>query len=86
MLIEEKAVVATVKVNPSFIPADDKFPHYRLIPLHADRQGYHCLLFYISPASYLILEPRIKRYQAIRKLVSWLETADYVVYEIINRG
>ena len=32
MLIEEKAVVATVKVNPSFIPADDKFPHYRLIP------------------------------------------------------
>ncbi|UOO82823.1 lipopolysaccharide heptosyltransferase [Uruburuella testudinis] len=67
MLTEEKKAVATVKVNSSFALAEEQFPHYRLVPLDTDRQGYLCLLFYISSASFLVLEPRIKRYAAIRK-------------------
>ena len=82
MLTEEKKVVATVKVAASFRPAEEQFPHYRLVPLDADRQGYLCLLFYIKPDSFLMLEPRIKRYAAIRKLALLLENALYPVYEI----
>ncbi|MDO4997351.1 MAG: lipopolysaccharide heptosyltransferase [Neisseria sp.] len=82
MLIESKTIVATIKVNSSFHFADGKYPHYRLMPVNADGQNYVCLFFYISSASYLILETKIKRYQAIRKLASFLETADYVVYEL----
>lgn len=82
MLTEEKKVVATVKVAASFRPAEEQFPHYRLVPLDADRQGYLCLLFYIKPDSFLMLEPRIKRYAAVRKLVLLLENAAYPVYEV----
>mgnify|MGYP000405541099 FL=1 len=41
-----------------------------------------CLIFYIGPDSFLILEPRIKRYAAIRKLTLLLESAGYPVYEV----
>ena len=82
MLIGEKTAVATVKVHPSFVPTEEQFPHYRLVPLDADRQGYLCLLFYIKPGSFLMLEPRIKRYAAIRKLALLLENAVYPVYEV----
>ena len=82
MLTEEKKVVATVKVAASFRLAEEQFPHYRLVPLDTDRQGYLCLIFYIGPDSFLILEPRIKRYAAIRKLTLLLESAGYPVYEV----
>ena len=82
MLTEEKTAVVTVKVHPSFVPTEDLFPHYRLVPLDTDRQGYLCLIFYIGPDSFLILEPRIKRYAAIRKLTLLLESAGYPVYEV----
>ncbi|PJO77227.1 lipopolysaccharide heptosyltransferase [Neisseria brasiliensis] len=67
---------------PSFVPTEDQFPHYRLVPLDVDRQGYLCLLFYIKPGSFLMLEPRIKRYAAIRKLTLLLENAVYPIFEI----
>ncbi|RPD83096.1 lipopolysaccharide heptosyltransferase [Neisseria weixii] len=86
MLTEEKKVVATVKVAASFTPAEEQFPHYRLVPLDADRQGYLCLIFYIGPDSFLMLEPRIKRYAALKKLSLWLENADYEIYEIMRKG
>lgn len=86
MLTEEKTAVVTVKVHPSFVPTKDQFPHYRLVPLDTDRQGYLCLIFYIGPASFLILEPRIKRYAALKKLSLWLENADYEIYEIMRKG
>ncbi len=82
MLTEEKTAVVTVKVHPSFVPTEDRFPHYRLVPLDTDRQGYLCLIFYIKPDSFLILEPRIKRYAAVRKLALLLENAVYPIFEI----
>lgn len=82
MLTGEKTAVAMVKVHPSFVPTEEQFPHYRLVPLDTDRQGYLCLLFYIKPGSFLMLEPRIKRYAAIRKLALLLENAVYPVFEI----
>lgn len=84
MLTEKRVEVVTVKVSALFNPKDDQFPHFRLVPLEADRQGYLCLLFYIDKDSFLILESRIKRYAAIRKLELMLENASFPVYEIRN--
>lgn len=86
MITEEKAAVVTLKVNPSFDPSEDKFPHYRLVPLEANRQGYYCLIFFVNYGNFIMLEPRIKRYLAMKKLSCWLETADYVVYELLPKG
>ena len=84
MLTEKRVEVVTVKVSALFNPKDDQFPHFRLVPLEADRQGYLCLLFYNDKDSFLILESRIKRYAAIRKLELMLENASFPVYEIRN--
>lgn len=84
MLTEKRVEVVTVKVSALFNPKDDQFPHFRLVPLEADRQGYLCLLFYIDKDSFLILESRINRYAAIRKLELMLENASFPVYEIRN--
>lgn len=84
MLTEKRVEVVTVKVSALFNPKDDQFPHFRLVLLEADRQGYLCLLFYIDKDSFLILESRIKRYEAIRKLELMLENASFPVYEIRN--
>ena len=81
MLTEKKPAVVTVKVGRLFAPTDEQFPHYRLVPIETDRQGYLCLLFYIAPYRFLILEPHIRRYEAIRRLSLLLENAPYAVYE-----
>ncbi|OHO82924.1 lipopolysaccharide heptosyltransferase [Neisseria sp. HMSC056A04] len=82
MLIEKSVEVVTVKVSTLFNPKDDQFPHFRLVPLEADRQGYLCLLFYIDRNNFLVLESRIKRYAAVRRLSLLQENAPYTVYEI----
>ncbi len=41
-------IITTVKVNPSFIPKNEDYPHFRLIPIVTDTGKYHCLyLFWI---------------------------------------
>ena len=82
MLIEKSVEVVTVKVSVLFNPKDDQLPHFRLVPLEADRQGYLCLLFYIDRNNFLVLESRIKRYAAVRRLSLLQENAPYTVYEI----
>ncbi|OFM23061.1 lipopolysaccharide heptosyltransferase [Neisseria sp. HMSC070A01] len=82
MLTEKRVEVVTVKVSALFNPKDDQFPHFRLVPLEADRQGYLCLLFYIDRNNFLVLESRIKRYAAVRRLSLLQENAPYTVYEI----
>ena len=57
MLIEKSVEVVTVKVSALFNPKDDQFPHFRLVPLEADRQGYLCLLFYIDRNNFLVWNP-----------------------------
>ena len=81
MLTEKKPAVVTVKVGRLFAPTDEQYPHYRLVPIETDRQGYLCLLFYIAPCRFLILEPRIRQYEAIRRLSLLMENAPYAVYE-----
>lgn len=81
MLTEKKPAVVTVKVGRLFAPTEEQYPHYRLVPIETDRQGYLYLLFYIAPCRFLILEPRIRRYEAIRRLSLLLENAPYAVYE-----
>lgn len=81
MLSESRIKVVTVKVGRLFAPTDEQYPHYRLVPIETDRQGCLCLLFYIAPCRFLILEPRIRRYEAIRRLSLLLENAPCAVYE-----
>nr|WP_016686836.1 hypothetical protein [Neisseria sicca] len=81
MLSESRIKVVTVKVGRLFAPTDEQYPHYRLVPIETDRQGYLCLLFYIDRGNFLVLEPRIKRYAAVRRLSLLLENALYAVYE-----
>ena len=85
MLIEDKLREGMVKVNPTFRPAENSYPHYRMIPMQTEAGKYHCLLFYISEHKYLMLEPRLKRYQVIKRLAAWLETAPFAVFEVVYK-
>ncbi len=49
-----------------------------MIPMHTEAGKYHCLLFYVSN-TILMLEPRLKRYQAIKRLAVWLDMIFYGV-------
>ena len=85
MLIEDKLPVGTVRVNPTFRPAENSYPHYRMIPMQTEAGNDICLLFYISEHKYLMLEPRLKRYQVIKRLAAWLETAPFAVFEVVYK-
>lgn len=82
MLIEAVPVVRTAKIAPGYTPPETGYPHYRLIPVQTEAGKYHCLLFYVSAKDYLILEPKIKRHLAIKKLEEHLKTATFSIYEI----
>ena len=45
-----------------------------------------CLLFYVDEKYYLMLEPRIKRYLALRKLEQLTETAPFKVFEVMREA
>lgn len=82
MLSEGITPVATIAVNSTFNPTPDSYPHYRLIPAPTAAGKMFCLLFYIKPNAYLMLEPKVQRYQAIRRLRRLLETAPFAVFEV----
>ena len=84
MLSESRIKVVTEKVGRLFIPHEEQYPHYKLVPIDTDRQGYLCLLFYINRSNFLVLETRIKRYAAVRRLSLLLENAPYTVYETVR--
>lgn len=84
MLSESRIKIVTVEVGRLFAPTDEQYPHYRLVPIETDRQGYLCLLFYIDRSNFLVLEPRIKRYAAVRRLSLLLKNAPYTVYETVR--
>ena len=84
MLSESRIKIVTVEVGRLFAPTDEQYPHYRLVPIETDRQGCLCLLFYIDRSNFLVLEPRIKRYAAVRRLSLLLENAPYTVYETVR--
>ena len=84
MLIDAIPVVQTVKVNPSFAPPNESFPHYRLLPIQTEAGKYHCLLFYVTAKGYLMLVRKIKRHLAIKKLEEYLKTATFSIYEIVD--
>ena len=81
MLIESTPSIHPIGVSPSFTPPEENFPHYRLLPIHTETGKYYCLFFYISAKDFLILDPKIKRHLAIKKLAEFLKTATYTVYE-----
>ncbi|MDO1510227.1 MULTISPECIES: hypothetical protein [unclassified Neisseria] len=60
----------TVRVNPSFRPSEDKLPALQNNS-DADRSRQISLpaSVCISKHKYLMLEPRLKRYQIVKRLV-----------------
>ncbi|WP_373740186.1 hypothetical protein [Neisseria sp.] len=82
MITDPKPNIRSTKVNPSFIPPPDDYPHYRLIPLK-DADSNYCLLFYVSVEHYLMLCPKVKRYAAIKKLEQFGQTAPFRIFEWI---
>lgn len=84
MLIEARNPFSTIKVGLTFMPPDERYPHYRLKPIHTEAGNDYCLLFYVSETAYLVLAPRIKRYQAVRRLALDMETAPFPVYENVS--
>ncbi|MFC3875456.1 lipopolysaccharide heptosyltransferase [Neisseria musculi] len=83
MLIETAPIVRTIKVSAGYTPPQTGYPHYRLLPVQTEAGRFYCLLFYVSAADYLIIEPKIKRHLAVRKLAEFLKTATYPVYETV---
>lgn len=86
MLIDKVEPIATVKVHTAFSPAAEDYPHYRLIPVQTEAGNDMCLLFYVDEKYYLMLEPRIKRYLALRKLEQLTETAPFKVFEVMREA
>ena len=74
--------VATIVINPAVNLPPESYPHYRLIPIPTDAGKVFCLLFYIDPNRYLVLAPKIQRYQGIRRLRRLLEMAPFPVFEM----
>ena len=86
MLIDEKEPVGTVKIPAIFIPVEEDYPHYRLIPVQTEAGNDMCLLFYIDSERYLLLEPRIRRYLAVKKLAWLTEKAPFKVFEVMREA
>ena len=81
-----KQIITTVKVNPNFSPdAERQYPHFRLLPLPIDTGRYHCLYFFVSPQHYLLLEPKARRHEIIRRLELLTEHAPFTVFETVQR-
>ena len=86
MLIDKKEPVGTVKIPAIFIPVEEDYPHYRLIPVQTEAGNDMCLLFYVDEKYYLMLEPRIKRYLAVKKLAWLTEKAPFKVFEVMREA
>lgn len=78
-------IITTVKVNPSFIPEDKDYPHFRLIPITTDTGKYHCLYLFLNPKERMLLEARAKRHIIIKRLTQLTEHAPLTIFETIAR-
>ena len=78
-------IITTVKVNPSFIPQTQDYPHFRLIPIATDTGTYHCLYLFFDPQRRMLLVARAKRHSIIKQLAQWNEHASLTIFETIAR-
>lgn len=83
MLIEANPSVRPITVNPSFIFPEDSYPHYRLLRMQTETGNDYCLFFYLNAKDFLVLEPKIPRHLAMKKLAGHLKTAAFAVYETV---
>lgn len=84
-MITDNTPVLTVKIPPRKVIPPTGYPHFRLNPIHGDAGRYYCLLFCVSETAFLTLEPKMKRYEAFRRLAEHLQTAPFTVYEVADR-
>jgi len=60
MLNTTPTTLRSAKLPPDVMPASDRYPHYRLVPL-AGSDGRYCLFFHITPKHWLVLEANATR-------------------------
>jgi hypothetical protein len=82
MIIEKQKSVRTRQVAPSYQWQDDDYPFYLARPIKTEAGNDFSLLFCLSAESYIILLPKQKRYQIIKAMQQYLETADFPIFEI----
>lgn len=84
-MLSDKPIITTVKVNPNFVPTENQYPHFRLMAIHTQTGKYHCLYLFVSAQHYLLLEPKAKRYEIIRRLAFLTEHAPFLIYETVQK-
>ena len=82
-MISEKSLMLQLRqVAPSYQFSSDDYPHYLMKPIQTEAGNDYCLLFCLSLKKYIILTPKLKRYQAIKMMQRYIETAPYQTIEI----
>ena len=82
-MISEKTqrfAVKVVALNNRF--TDDDYPIYLIKRVLTEADNDYCLLFCLSFEKYIILNPKLKRYNAIKIIQRHMETASYQTIEI----
>ena len=82
-MISEKTqrfAVKAVALNNRF--TDEDYPFYLIKRVLTEADNDYCLLFCLSLKKYIILTPKLKRYQAIKMMQRYIETAPYQTIEI----
>ncbi len=78
MLINQKTSVVIKKVSRKIL-GDVDYPCYQLVAMN--ESGDYRLIFCCTAESYILLNARVKRYQAINALRRHLETSPYPIFE-----
>lgn len=79
MLIDSAQYPRTTLITKQTKLPDNSYPHYLIVPSTKDSNC--CLLFYPEKSRYIILIPKGKKYQVIRKLIQFQRTAPYEIFE-----
>ena len=82
-MISEKTqrfAVKAVALNNRF--TDEDYPFYLIKRVLTEADNDYCLLFRLSLEKYIILNPKLKRYQAVKLIRRYMETAHYQTIEI----
>lgn len=83
MLNTMPATLRSTKLPPDVMPASDRYPHYRLVPLTGS-DGRYCLFFHITPKHWLVLEANAPRRRMAQLLGRMRENAPYEVFETLE--
>ena len=82
MISEKPQLLQLHLVAPNYQFSSDDYPHYLIKPIQTEADNDYCLLLRLSLEKYIILNPKLKRYQAVKLIRRYMETAHYQTIEI----